>query len=649
MALNNVQDNVTTTWRIDTEEGRKQVAELAKKIRVEIKAEKDLALVRKRLTPVTNKLTATERKHQAAIDRLNKSTKKQLAQMKKKQTLTSKGIAKGNLMAAGIKFMGKQTMEALKANNKFVNAQKIYTGNLEEARQATQGLATDLDLMQAQNRLNTLGVKLSSDQHNVLLKGVTKLSNAMGIDMKHGLESAATAMSRQSIMIADNLGIVMSATTANEKYAESIGKTAGSLNANERRLAFQAEFMTQLKEKSDDLPPVLDSVGTNLKKIEVVWDTLSQNFLAWINTSPVFISAIKAVRDVFHDIGIGMGIANTELDNLIQSMKGKEMVRLGRIGGTKAQYLAYKSGEAEKDAQKWLNPTMSNKERKKKMIGRGKDKTKTESNKWGDNALLFFAQIEIAAKQAKDQYNITIDSMAEKTEKYTDNLKETITSEKARRNDFAGMVNGMRDINTESVAMVQNLKELNDVGWTLHASFMNIDSSLNSVYGTIADLGVNAMSSLASSMWEAAEAALAGETTFGKAMQGILKSTLKSVAIQATVLGMMQMAKYIASWFGDIAALKASGMYFATAAVAGASSLAIPGGGGGGGGGDRKKRKNFATERDKPNFTKKRKEVQPLNIEVYIGDPGSPTAALMMQKQISAQLNSQNQSVTSDL
>jgi hypothetical protein len=31
-------------------------------------------------------------------------------------------------------------------------------------------------------------------------------------------------------------------------------------------------------------------------------------------------------------------------------------------------------------------------------------------------------------------------------------------------------------------------------------------------------------------------------------------------------------------------------------------------------------------------------KAQPINISVYIGDPGDPSAALMMQKQLTAQL-----------
>ncbi|PKG31860.1 MAG: hypothetical protein CW742_11160 [Methanoregula sp.] len=62
-------------------------------------------------------------------------------------------------------------------------------------------------------------------------------------------ESLVTGTARQSKLILDNLGIIVSIEDANEKYAKSIGKSVSALTDQEQRLAFQAAML----EQSDDL------------------------------------------------------------------------------------------------------------------------------------------------------------------------------------------------------------------------------------------------------------------------------------------------------------------------------------------------------------------------------------------------------------
>ncbi len=63
-------------------------------------------------------------------------------------------------------------------------------------------------------------------------------ARAFGRDVGYMFESIAIGVGRQSKLILDNLGIIVSAGEAYEKYAKSIGKSAKELTEHERKQAF---------------------------------------------------------------------------------------------------------------------------------------------------------------------------------------------------------------------------------------------------------------------------------------------------------------------------------------------------------------------------------------------------------------------------
>jgi hypothetical protein len=158
-------------------------------------------------------------------------------------------------------------------------------------------------------------------------------------------------------------------------------------------------------------------------------------------------------------------------------------------------------------------------------------------------------------------------------------------------------------------------------------------------YAEMVNFGFSAVANFTSGLWDAGEAALTSSKTFGQAMAEMLRATLMSVAKQATVLGMMALARYVNSWGIDVAALKSSGIYFATAAVAGGAGLAMSGAGiGVSSPRETARKQNRAGAGYSPQFGTRREQKQKISINLYLGDKGSPSAALMMTKQIEAQL-----------
>jgi len=90
-------------------------------------------------------------------------------------------------------------------------------------------------------------------------------ARAFGKDVGFMFESIAIGVGRQSKLILDNLGIIVSAGTAYEKYAKSIGKSTKELTEMERKQA----FLNATLEAGDRILQQIDtSTMTNLEKMQ---------------------------------------------------------------------------------------------------------------------------------------------------------------------------------------------------------------------------------------------------------------------------------------------------------------------------------------------------------------------------------------------
>jgi hypothetical protein len=138
---------------------------------------------------------------------------------------------------------------------------------LRELKNATRGLVSELDLLQASNKaqllgLTDLGVDLSD------LAGVaTKLGRAMGQDAAKSVDDLTTALGRSSPQILDNLGITVRVGEANEKFAASIGTTADALTDQQQKLAFTQAAMDAARVKAAALGDAGLTVGDQFARI----------------------------------------------------------------------------------------------------------------------------------------------------------------------------------------------------------------------------------------------------------------------------------------------------------------------------------------------------------------------------------------------
>lgn len=124
---------------------------------------------------------------------------------------------------------------------------------LERMEEATNGVVGKFDLLESVNKATSFGIDLTGGRLEKLVGVASKAAATMGTDLKFAFESLIVGTARESMMILDNLGVMVDITKANEDYAKSIGKTK--------------EELTDVESKTALLNQVLDRLGRTQKNI----------------------------------------------------------------------------------------------------------------------------------------------------------------------------------------------------------------------------------------------------------------------------------------------------------------------------------------------------------------------------------------------
>lgn len=115
---------------------------------------------------------------------------------------------------------------------------------LQKLRDLTGGLVSDEDLQQASNLAKLF--KLPEQEIPKLIKLAQGASAALGTTTAKAISDTFTAASRQSKMIADNMGIVIGDMgVLYDNYAKKHGKTTDQLTDKDKQLAFVQKMISE--------------------------------------------------------------------------------------------------------------------------------------------------------------------------------------------------------------------------------------------------------------------------------------------------------------------------------------------------------------------------------------------------------------------
>lgn len=241
---------------------------------------------------VGNAAQQTAQRTETAFDKLKK---------KIKETLTSvsglQGVFETIMGGAVIKSMGEaiKSVESLSNQITVLRQNAKFEGiaqDFDNISQITGGLANQFDMVGSVSKALAFNIDLSGGKLKDLIEVAQKTSIVMGTDLKTAFDDLIVGVSRGSVPILDNLGITISLDDANQKFAQSLGKTTEQMTKAEKTTALLNEVITKLKENTANVDLTqLEQSGT--KAVKIMEDSLQR--------------AKKFIIESFVDIGVTIG------------------------------------------------------------------------------------------------------------------------------------------------------------------------------------------------------------------------------------------------------------------------------------------------------------------------------------------------------
>ena len=259
-----------------------------------------------------------------------------------KETLTSvsglQGIFEAVMGGAVLKSMGdaiKSTeslnnqLAVLRSNANFEGIAQDFNANKE----ITGGLANEFDMVGGISRAMAFNIDLSGGKLRELIDVAQKTAIVMGTDLKTAFDDLITGVSRGSVPILDNLGIVISLDEANQKFANTLGKSTDAMSKAEKTTALLNEVILKLKQNTANVDMgQLEQSGT--KAVKTLEDSLNK--------------AKMTVAKGFVDFGTFLGEGMAEL-----LMDSEELAYLKLAEMQKEEEEKFKKNFS--DLIKWMN------------------------------------------------------------------------------------------------------------------------------------------------------------------------------------------------------------------------------------------------------------------------------------------------------
>ena len=231
------------------------------------------------------------------------------------KSIQGMGLVSGlGFAAAGValtSFVTDATRKALEFSQTFRGFTNLIQGDanafLAELNRVSAGTISDLELVRSANQAILLGIE--QEDLPQLLEVSRKLGAAVGRTTAEAFADLTIGIGRQSRLILDNLGLIVRAGEANEKYAASIGKTVGQLTDEQKRIAFTNAAMEQAIQKSDELTDVIDknveAISRANKRFEDFKVEIGSDLVTSIGNA---VLGVEELNEAIGDLGIKLDI-----------------------------------------------------------------------------------------------------------------------------------------------------------------------------------------------------------------------------------------------------------------------------------------------------------------------------------------------------
>ena len=189
---------------------------------------------------------------------------------------------------------------------------------LDKLQQATKGTVSEFELLRVANQAVLLGVGATTDQIAKLADGARRLGRAAGRTTSEAFGDLATGIGRQSKLILDNLGIIVSIEKANEAYAKALGKTASALTDAEKKQAFFNATVAAIDVSLAKLGPDFISFADVFNQVTASASNLGTQITR--NITPSLRSLLVTIRDA--DLGTLSASVGAAISAIIDQVNG---------------------------------------------------------------------------------------------------------------------------------------------------------------------------------------------------------------------------------------------------------------------------------------------------------------------------------------
>ena len=188
----------------------------------------------------------------------------------------------------------------------------------EGLKEITENAVSTADALRAVALGTSAG--FSEGQMEGLARVAKGASLALGRDMTDALDRLTRGAAKLEPEILDELGIMVRLDDATEKFAASIGKTAGDLSQFERRMAFTNAIIEQGEKKFGALSAAVESNPFN--QLASTFDNVIKSVTGFVNTvaGPIAGYLANSLPALIATIGVlGTGVVNKMIPGLTQA------------------------------------------------------------------------------------------------------------------------------------------------------------------------------------------------------------------------------------------------------------------------------------------------------------------------------------------
>lgn len=223
------------------------------------------------------------------------------------------GIKAFDMLTAGVKGLTAAIPELVSRGSQVSNIansfQALARANeqsgdqiLAKTKEMTQGLVSDFGIMSAANKGMMLGLPITADAMGVLGETAIALGQAMNVGPEQAMDDLIRGLGRGSAAILDNLGIMVNAEEAQQKYADSHHKTVEMLTASEQKLAVYEAALLAASTAVDRIGGIQLTTQQRIQQGVVVWENMRDTIASTIAATPalnqLFVELVSVLKDM---------------------------------------------------------------------------------------------------------------------------------------------------------------------------------------------------------------------------------------------------------------------------------------------------------------------------------------------------------------